>query len=81
MIAAGAQHIDSGIHRGLVIRQRKKNTMQRAISINTTLDYRIISSKKINENRENFKANFAICLALENIKIIEVGFYFFLEKE
>lgn len=75
--AAGAQHIESGIHRGLVIRQSKINTKHRAIRISTTLDCKIISSRKISENRENFNANLAVCRTLKWCYLSHKGYFFF----
>jgi hypothetical protein len=38
MIAAGAQHIERGIHRGLVIRARNRTQRRRIARIKMTLD-------------------------------------------
>ena len=57
-MAAGAQHMESGIHRGLVniIKINTQNASPSSISI--TLDCKKISNWNIIEKSVNFKRNF-----------------------
>jgi len=64
MIAAGAQHIERGIHRGLVRRARNRTQRRRIARIRITLDWSRISSMKIREKRLNLSMNRATCLVL-----------------
>ena len=63
-MAAGAQHIESGIHRGLVSRNNKMTQKQSPARISTTLEWSNMSRRKISEKSKNFRRNFAICRVL-----------------
>jgi hypothetical protein len=65
MIAAGAQHIERGIHNGLVRSARNRTQRRRIPRIKITLDWSRISSMKIREKRLNLSMKRATCLALE----------------
>ena len=58
--AAGAQHIDRGIQRGLVRSTSKRTQKARAARIKITLDWRKISRRKIMLKRRNLRRNFAV---------------------
>jgi hypothetical protein len=71
MIAAGAQQMDRGIHRGLVNRIKKSTQRQRPTNMSTALDCKMICRRKIKEKRLNFKRKRATCLDLIfNLKLI-----------
>ena len=59
MMAAGAQHIESGIHRGLVNIIKINTQKARPSSIRITLDYKKISNWNIIEKSVNFRRNFS----------------------
>ena len=63
--AAGAQHIERGIHNGLVNRMRNRTQRQSPTRMRIALDYKMIWSMKIREKRLNFSIKRAICLDLE----------------
>jgi hypothetical protein len=58
IMAAGAQHIESGIHKGLVNIIKINTQKARPISISITLDCKRISNWNIIEKRVNFRRNF-----------------------
>ena len=62
---AGAQHIDKGIHRGLVRITRNKSPIAQAMIRKSRLDWRKISKRTINEKSINFSMNLAVLLSLE----------------
>ena len=66
MSVAGAQHMESGIHKGLVKMKRINSQKHKPNKRNKTLLCKKISKRKIMENRENFKRNFAEVLSLCN---------------
>lgn len=67
MMAAGAQQIERGIHRGLVNTMSMSTQKARPRSISMTLDCRKISRKKIMVKSMNFRENLAILRALSTV--------------
>lgn len=69
IIAAGAQQIDKGIHRGLVIIIRIRTQKQSPRSTRSKPNYKKSSKMIIIEKSQHFKSNFAVILALEDLEM------------